>query len=164
MKLLWFSDLVTCLTKECSLLEFLKYNCLIGGHFGIHFVRNFAAGMKPTLFVIIRVNDLISSHLENFTESPPHILNTARWSRGPSAAWRRGGSSRKTILKYICANFKVGEEKSVNVHLKLALKAGVKSGSLKQSKSTGASGSFRLDKVKKAKSAKKAAKPKEAKH
>ena len=50
----------------------------------------------------------------------------------------------------------------MNVHLKVALKAGVKSSSLKQSKSTGASGSFRLDEVKEAKTAKKAAKPKAA--
>ena len=51
----------------------------------------------------------------------------------------------------------------MNVHLKVALKAGVKSGSLKQSKGTGASVSFRLNKVKKAKPAKKAAKPKAVK-
>ena len=47
----------------------------------------------------------------------------------------RGGSSRQAILKYICKNFKVGDnEASVNSHLKLALRAGVKKGALKQSK------------------------------
>ncbi len=57
----------------------------------------------------------------------------------------RGGSSRQAVLKYIMANFNVGrEEASVNTHLKMALKAGVKNNSLKQSKGTGASGSFRL--------------------
>ena len=75
----------------------------------------------------------------------------------------RGGSSKLAILKYICANFKVRDEKSVNVHLKLALKSGVKSCSLRQSKETGASGSFHLGKVRKGKPAKKAAKPKAAK-
>ncbi|KAK6177930.1 hypothetical protein SNE40_012792 [Patella caerulea] len=62
-----------------------------------------------------------------------------------SSLKERGGSSRQAILKYIRANFNVGkEEKPVNNHLKLALKAGVKNGKLKQSKGTGASGSFRL--------------------
>ncbi|XP_061192332.1 histone H1-delta-like [Saccostrea echinata] len=56
----------------------------------------------------------------------------------------RGGSSRQAILKYIMKNFKVDDEKSANNHLKMALRAGVKNGSLKQSKGTGASGSFRL--------------------
>merc|ERR1712141_897825 len=79
----------------------------------------------------------------------------------------RGGSSRQAILKYILKNFKVGpNETSVNSHLKLALRAGVKKGSLKQSKGTGASGSFRLGekpKAPKKPAAKKAAKPKKAK-
>lgn len=63
----------------------------------------------------------------------------------------RGGSSRQALLKYIRKNFDVGnDEKTVNNHLKLALRAGVKNGTLKQSKGTGASGSFRLGEVKKA--------------
>ena len=83
----------------------------------------------------------------------------------------RGGSSRQAILKYIMANFKVGTDaKPVNAHLKMALKAGVKNNSLKQSKGTGATGSFRIGEVKKAvkpktkkPAAKKAVKPKAAK-
>ena len=85
----------------------------------------------------------------------------------------RGGSSRAAVLKYILKNFKVGNnETAVNSHLKLALKAGVKAGSLKQAKGTGASGSFKLgEKPKAAKpkkaakkpASKKAAKPKKAK-
>ena len=74
----------------------------------------------------------------------------------------RSGSSRQAILKYIQANYKVGSNQtSVNAHLKMALKAGVKSGAIKQAKGTGASGSFKLGEVKKA--AKKATKPKAAK-
>jgi histone H1/5 len=73
----------------------------------------------------------------------------------------RGGSSRQAILKYIQANFKVQANPAANSHLKLALKAGIKNGTLKQSKGTGASGSFKLGEVKKA--AKKATKPKAAK-
>ncbi|CAC5402723.1 H1_5 [Mytilus coruscus] len=74
-----------------------------------------------------------------------------------SALKERGGSSRQAILKYIIANFNVGSDaKTVNTHLKLALKSGVKSNSLKQSKGTGASGSFKIGEV--AKPAKKPAK------
>ena len=62
----------------------------------------------------------------------------------------RGGSSRQAVLKYIMANFNVGrDEASVNTHLKMALKAGVKNSTLKQSKGTGATGSFRLGAVEK---------------
>lgn len=79
-----------------------------------------------------------------------------------SSLKERGGSSRQAILKYILANYKV-DEKQANNHLKLALRAGVKAGSLKQSKGTGASGSFRLGEKPKKKPAKKATKPKAAK-
>lgn len=46
----------------------------------------------------------------------------------------RGGSSRQAILKYIVKNFTVSaNEATVNSHLKMALRAGVKAGNLKQS-------------------------------
>ena len=45
----------------------------------------------------------------------------------------KGGSSEKAILKYICANFNVGDEKAASKHVKLALKAAIKDGTLKQS-------------------------------
>ena len=54
----------------------------------------------------------------------------------------RSGSSRQAILKYIGANYKVGENAST--HVKLALKRGVTGGALKQVKGAGASGSFKL--------------------
>ncbi|MEE4248305.1 MAG: histone H1/H5 family protein [Kangiellaceae bacterium] len=74
----------------------------------------------------------------------------------------RGGSSRSAILKYILKNFNVGaEEKKINAHLKLALKAGVAKGTLKQTKGTGASGSFKMGEVK-AEKPKKTTKPKAA--
>ncbi|XP_061167864.1 histone H1-delta-like [Saccostrea echinata] len=79
----------------------------------------------------------------------------------------RGGSSRQAILKYIMANYKVGNDvNSINAHLKMALKNGVKKGALKQAKGTGASGSFKLGdkpKTEKKPKAKKVAKPKAAK-
>ena len=79
-----------------------------------------------------------------------------------AALKERGGSSRQAILKYIMANFNVGKDaKTVNVHLKLSLRSGVKNKSLKQSKGTGASGSFKIGEVVKPKK-KPAAKPKKA--
>ena len=79
-----------------------------------------------------------------------------------AALKERGGSSRQAILKYIMANFNVGKDaKTVNVHLKLSLRAGVKNKSLKQSKGTGASGSFKIGEVVKPKK-KPAVKPKKA--
>ena len=79
-----------------------------------------------------------------------------------AALKERGGSSRQAILKYIMANFNVGKDaKTVNVHLKHSLRAGVKNKSLKQSKGTGASGSFKIREVVKPKK-KPAAKPKKA--
>ena len=47
----------------------------------------------------------------------------------------RGGSSRQAILKFIMKKYNTGhDEKTVNLHLKMALRAGVKNGSLTQSK------------------------------
>ena len=59
----------------------------------------------------------------------------------------RKGSSKQAIGKYICANYKVGP--TYNAHLKMALKRGVESGALVQTKGTGASGSFKIAKVEK---------------
>ena len=59
-----------------------------------------------------------------------------------AALKERKGSSRQAIGKYIKANYKVGE--SSDVHLKQALRRGVVSGVLIQTKGTGASGSFKL--------------------
>ena len=61
---------------------------------------------------------------------------------GISSLKERRGSSRQAIAKYIKANYKVGD--GADSHLKLALKRGVVNGTLKQTKGTGASGSFRV--------------------
>ena len=74
----------------------------------------------------------------------------------------RGGSSRQAILKYIKANYKVGD--NCDTHVKLALKRAVVATTLKQVKGTGASGSFKLgEKPKVAKPKKVAAKKPAAK-
>ena len=54
----------------------------------------------------------------------------------------RKGSSRQAIVKYIKANYKVGD--NADVHIKMALKRGVVAGGLAQPKGTGASGSFKV--------------------
>ena len=105
------------------------------------------------------------------TSKPKTPANHPKYSQMVKAAIvslkERGGSSRQAILHYIVKNYKVADEKTVNQHLKMALRAGVKNKSLKQAKGTGASGSFRLGEVKAAKPkkpvAKKAKKPKAAK-
>lgn len=72
----------------------------------------------------------------------------------------RGGSSRQALLKYLMANFSVGEDsKVVNSHLKIALRNGVTKETLKQSKGTGAAGSFKLGEKPKVEKKPKAKKP-----
>ena len=75
-----------------------------------------------------------------------------------TALKERTGSSRQAIVKYIKANYKVGD--NADVHVKMALKRGVASGALAQPKGTGASGSFKV--VKKAEPKKKPAAKKPA--
>lgn len=80
----------------------------------------------------------------------------------------KNGSSRQAILKYIVSHYKVGDEKKAGSRLRLALRREVASGDIKQSKGSGASGSFKLakdtkptpKKAPKKKPAKKTAKPK----
>lgn len=60
-----------------------------------------------------------------------------------TALKERSGSSRIAIEKYIKANYKVTD---VGPHLKMALKKGVASNVLVQTKGTGASGSFKVNK------------------
>lgn len=78
-----------------------------------------------------------------------------------TALKERTGSSRQAIVKYISANYKVGD--SAGTHVKLALKRGVASGALKQVKGAGASGSFKNVEKAKPKAKKPAAKKPAAK-
>merc|ERR1711934_303807 len=87
-----------------------------------------------------------------------------------AALKERKGSSRQAVLKYIMANYKLGNaQKPVNSRLKIALRNGTEKGVLSNvGKSTGASGSFKLGekaaaKPKAKKSPKKAAKKPAAK-
>merc|ERR1719213_1379525 len=87
-----------------------------------------------------------------------------------AALKERNGSSRQAILKYINANYK-GIHAQASQHLNMALKAGIKKGTLKFAKESGkGAGSYKLVKVEKPKkkpaakkpAAKKSAKPKKA--
>jgi len=71
----------------------------------------------------------------------------------------RSGSSRAAILKHVLANYSL-DPVQANQHLKLALKNGVKSKALKQTKGNGASGSFKLNVTAKPTKKKAAKKPK----
>ncbi|KAB7501921.1 Histone H1.0 [Armadillidium nasatum] len=66
-------------------------------------------------------------------------------SEAIKALKERSGSSRQAIVKYIVSNYKI-DEKTANTQVKLSLKREVESGSLKQVKGVGASGSFKLSK------------------
>ena len=73
----------------------------------------------------------------------------------------RKGSSKQAIEKYVCANYKVGPRYAGP--FKMALKKGVETGALVQTKGIGASGSFKLAKVEKPAAKKPAAKKPAAK-
>ena len=75
-----------------------------------------------------------------------------------NATKERGGTSRQKILKYIGANYKVGD--GFETHARLALKRMVTNGTLVQTKGTGASGSFKVAKKDTPKKTKPAAKKK----
>jgi len=64
-----------------------------------------------------------------------------------TALAEKKGSSRQAILKYVSANYKVGD--NVGTQLKLALKRGVIAAVLTQVKGVGASGSFKVTKKEK---------------
>jgi hypothetical protein len=85
--------------------------------------------------------------------APDHPKYSEMISQALVQLKERGGTSRQALLKYIVKNFNVGkDEAAVNSRLKVALRAGLKNATLKQSKGTGAAGSFRLgEKVKKEK-------------
>ncbi|CAH3187207.1 unnamed protein product [Porites lobata] len=61
----------------------------------------------------------------------------------------RNGSSRQAVDKYVKNHFKVGDKASH--FIKMALKRGVENGQFINTKGSGASGSFKVNKVKKSK-------------
>ena len=80
-------------------------------------------------------------------KAPEHPTYAAMISAACASLKDRKGSSKQAIEKYVCANYKVGVK--YNGPLKLALRKGVETGLLIQTKGTGASGSFKIAKVEK---------------
>merc|ERR1711994_943746 len=94
--------------------------------------------------------------------APAHPKYSVMIAAAITALKDRTGSSRQAILKYICANYKVDAAKA-GQHLRMALKAGIKKGTLKMAKESGkGAGCFKLVKVEKPKKAKKPAAKKPA--
>merc|ERR1711970_437439 len=91
--------------------------------------------------------------------APAHPKYSVMIAAAITALKDRTGSSRQAILKYICANYKVDAAKA-GQHLRMALKAGIKKGTLKMAKESGkGAGKFKLVKVEKPKKAVKRKKP-----
>merc|ERR1711971_1400966 len=91
--------------------------------------------------------------------APAHPKYSVMIAAAIGALKDRTGSSRQAILKYVCANYKVDAAKA-GQHLRMALKAGIKKGTLKMAKESGkGAGCFKLVKVEKPKKVK-AVKPK----
>ena len=107
----------------------------------------FVANSKP------RTNMTEAAKKPSAKKAPEHPKYVDMITAAIGSLKERTGSSRQAILKYIQANYKVGD--AANSHLKMALKRGVASGAFAQAKGTGASGSFKL--------VKKAAEPKKKK-
>ncbi|XP_060553365.1 histone H1-delta-like [Ruditapes philippinarum] len=79
------------------------------------------------------------------TVSDMHPKYSQMINESIAALKERNGSSRQAILKYIMANYSVlPDEKLVNNHIKMSIRAGIKSGKLKQIKGSGACGSYKL--------------------
>merc|ERR1712051_618632 len=94
--------------------------------------------------------------------APAHPKYSVMIAAAITALKDRTGSSRQAILKYVCANYKVDAAKA-GQHLRMALKAGIKKGTLKMAKESGkGAGCFKLVKVEKPKKVK-AVKPKKPK-
>lgn len=92
---------------------------------------------------------------------PAHPTYSVMIAAGIVALKERSGSSRQAILKYIKANYKVGD--NVDAVVRNQLPKLVKNGVLVQTKGKGASGSFKVAKKPAAPKPKKAASPKKKK-
>ncbi|WKX96233.1 hypothetical protein Q1695_012577 [Nippostrongylus brasiliensis] len=92
-------------------------------------------------------------------KAPSHPTYSAMIRKSVSELKEKTGSSKAAILKYMLANYKLGDNVTkINAQLRLALKRGVVKGDLKQVKGSGASGSFKLGEKKAAAPKKVAAK------
>ena len=77
--------------------------------------------------------------------APDHPKYSKMVAAAIAALKERNGSSRQAIYKFVKSNYNVGE--NCEFQIKAALKRGVTSGTLVQTKGTGASGSFKVPKT-----------------
>lgn len=87
---------------------------------------------------------------------PSHPKYTEMIASAIKSLNQKGGSSKAAIMKYITANYKVGDNSPrINGNIKYALRQGVLKHTFAQTKGVGASGSFKLRKAEKSKVEKK---------
>lgn len=85
-----------------------------------------------------------SNKAQKKTVSDLHPKYSQMINESIAALKERNGSSRQAILKYIMANYNVlPDERIVNNHIKMSIRAGIKSGKLKQIKGSGACGKLK---------------------
>lgn len=77
--------------------------------------------------------------------APDHPKYSEMVAAAIVALKERNGSSRQAIYKFVKSNYNVGE--NCEIQIKAALKRGVTSGTLVQTKGAGASGSFKVPKT-----------------
>ena len=141
-----------------------------------------SGSFKPQSVILLTTERTVRQKLRNMTETAPVVAKSpkkkaAAKPKKPAEHPKyidmvldaiknlkeRKGSSRQAILKYVMSKFKVGNDATkVNSRIKVALKNGVKSKALKQSKGVGAQGRFSVGEKKVAAKKPKAVKPKAA--
>ena len=87
------------------------------------------------------------------SDAPSHPKYLDMVLEGVKELKERTGSSKQALVKFVGSKYGI-DEKTCNQHVKNALRAGVKSGALKQVSGLGASGSFKLGEVAKTAKAK----------
>lgn len=85
----------------------------------------------------------VKSSVSKISNKPSHPKFIEMIVEGLKTLNERNGSSRQALFKFIMCNYQL-DEKVAQVHLKMAIKNGVKNGSLKQLKGIGSNGSFKI--------------------
>merc|ERR1711973_291562 len=95
-----------------------------------------------TYYPLKRITTTMADAAKKKQAKPTHPPYSVMIIAAIKALKERGGSSKRSILKHIVANYKVGDQASIR--LNIALRKLGKSGKLKQVKGVGARGSFRI--------------------
>merc|ERR1711973_872185 len=95
-----------------------------------------------TYYPLKRITTTMADAAKKKQAKPTHPPYSVMIVAAIKALKERSGSSKRNILKYIVANYKVGDQASIR--LNIALRKLGKAGKLKQVKGVGARGSFRI--------------------